>query len=91
MTWTDPVWTNTNRFSQTGYSAPTIFPELKNYNGDIEAFEEDLKKAQERDESHLDWLQEERREARLDTLRERDEYSCQGDYEYGCCGWGEED
>jgi hypothetical protein len=74
------VWSNTNRFSQTGYSAGTIFPEIQNYGDDMVAFEEDMKKAEMREESHNEWLEDERREARIEYLMERD--SCRAD---DCC------
>ena len=63
-------WSDTNRFSQTGYSAPTIFPEAHNYINK-EFFVEDLAKAQSRQESHLEWVWEERMEARRDYLEEK--------------------
>jgi hypothetical protein len=77
------VWSNTNRFSQTGYSAGTIFPEIQNYGDDMVAFEEDLAKAERREESHKEWLEDEYREARIEALMERD--ACRADA-YECCG-----
>lgn len=65
-------WSDTNRFNQTGYSAPTIFPEAKNY-VNKEFFAEDLAKAQARQESHLEWLWEEREEARIEEAIRRAE------------------
>lgn len=65
-----PVWSDTNRFNQSGYSAPTIFPEAHNYINK-EFFIEDLSKAQARQESHLEWVLEEREEARIDYLEQK--------------------
>ena len=63
-------WSDTNRFNQTGYSSPTIFPEAKYYL-DKNAFAEDLAKAQARQESHLEWIWEEREEARIAYAEEK--------------------
>lgn len=67
-----PVWSDTNRFSMTGYSAPTIFPEAHHY-VNKELFMEDLIKANARQESHLTWEWEERQEA----LQEWKEYQAE--------------
>lgn len=75
------VWTNINRFNQTGYSAGTIFPEIQNYGEDMKAFEEDMKKAESRQETHNEWLEDEYREARIEALMERD--MCRAD-DYEC-------
>lgn len=60
-------WSTENRFSQTGYSAPTIFPLKENYD-DEEAYSIDLAKAELREESHLDWLFEQQQEQRREWL-----------------------
>jgi hypothetical protein len=66
------MWNDTNRYNQTGYSAPTIFPKLWQYtNKDL--WEIDFAKAERRDASHLEWLEEERAEARIQELEERAE------------------
>ena len=61
------VWSDTNRFNQIGYSSPTIFPEAKNYINK-EFFIEDIARAQARQESHLEWVWEEKEEARIEEL-----------------------
>lgn len=58
-------WSDTNRYSQTGYSSPTIFPHPENYQ-DKYLFFLDLAKAQQRETSRQEWLWEERAEARLE-------------------------
>ena len=65
-----PIWSDTNRFNQSGYSAPTIFPEASNYK-DLSLYAEDLAKAEARQESHLEWVWEEREEARIDYLEQK--------------------
>ena len=60
------VWSDTNRFNQEGYSAPTIFPEAKNYT-DPQAYAEDLTKAEKRQESHLEWVWEEKYLSTIDN------------------------
>lgn len=55
-------WSDINRFNQQGYSSPTIFPEAKNYRN-LVLFMEDLALAEARQESHLDWVWEQRMEA----------------------------
>lgn len=52
-------WSDTNRFNQTGYSAPTVFPQYMNYN-DPKLWEEDMKKAELRENSHQEWKEDER-------------------------------
>lgn len=65
-------WNDTNRFNQTGYSAPTIFPQFMHYdNPDLWA--EDMVKATRREESHQEWLADERQEARENEYWERQE------------------
>lgn len=68
MNYSPPIWSDDNRFLQTGYSAPTIFPKIENYqNKDL--FYVDHALAQTREESHLDWLDDERYEARSNGER----------------------
>ena len=66
------VWSDTNRFNQTGYSSPTIFPEARNYRN-LFLYVEDLAKAEARQESHLDWVWEEQQEARIEYLEQQAE------------------
>ena len=49
------IWSDTNRFSQSGYSASTIFPKRENYQSE-ELFNEDYTRAQLREENHQEWL-----------------------------------
>jgi hypothetical protein len=63
------IWNDDNRFNQTGYSASTIFPIKENYIN-IENYNIDLAKANLREESHLDWLEEEISEAKRDAYYE---------------------
>lgn len=71
-------WSDTNRFSQTGYSAPTIFPQVQNY-VDIAAWIEDYTKAVARQNSHLEWVWEERQEARIEYLEQQAETKAERD------------
>lgn len=71
-------WTDTNRFNQTGYSAGTLFPLKENYK-DQKLFEEDLGKAQMREEAHIEFVQEQRDEW-LEELR-MDADKCDCDYD----------
>ena len=67
------VWSDKNRYSQTGYSSPTLFPEKENYK-DGNAFAQDMKKAHAREDSREEWREELRDEAREDQYDEdRDE------------------
>ena len=61
------IWSDTNRFSQTGYSASTIFPKRENYKSQ-EAFDDDMEKANYRESNHLDWMNEERISVREDEF-----------------------
>jgi len=63
------VWTDDNRFNQTGYSGATIFPEPSDYI-DKKLFEEDLKKAKYREESHREFLDDLREETRMEAVCE---------------------
>ncbi len=65
------IWSDTNRFSQSGYSGKTIFPRKENYTN-LFIFEEDLCKAEEREQNHIEWLEEERYEAELEWRIEQD-------------------
>lgn len=75
-------WSDTNRFSQTGYSAPTVFPIASNYM-DLSLYVEDLALAEKRQESHLDWVWEEYAEARLQYLEEQAEAKAEREEMYG--------
>lgn len=65
-------WSDSNRFNQIGYSMPTFFPEAHNYLNK-EFFMEDLIKAQQRQESHLEWVWEEQEDARIEEAIRRAE------------------
>ncbi len=65
-------WSDTNRFSQTGYSASTIFPKKKYYTDPLK-YEEDLKSANAREESHQEFL--------YDLKMEYQEDRCNCDYD----------
>lgn len=62
-----PVWSDNNRFNQTGYSGKTIFPIESNYK-DKSLYEEDYTLAYHREESHADWLLEQEEEYRQQWL-----------------------
>lgn len=67
-----PVWSNTNRFSQSGYSSPTVFPQSENYtNKTLWAI--DYTESLMREQSHQDWLDEEREEARIEARIQAEE------------------
>lgn len=57
-----PVWNDANRFNQTGYSAPTVFPDPHHYQN-LDLFLEDTTLAVSREKSRREWLLEERMEA----------------------------
>lgn len=59
------------RFNQTGYSGSTIFPLKENYTN-LFLYEEDLCKAEEREQNHREWIEEERYEAILECKIEQD-------------------
>lgn len=61
------AWSDTNRFNQSGYSAPTNFPEPKNYD-DLDLFMYDMGLAILREKVHREWLLEEKEEARIDAM-----------------------
>lgn len=56
-------WSDSNRFSQNGYSNPTIWPCVGNY-ADRTAYLEDYQKALNRESSRTEWLWEQEQEAR---------------------------
>lgn len=66
------VWADTNRFNQSGYSSPTLFPIASNYSN-LQLYAEDLVKAEARQESHLEWVWEEECEARQEYLEQQAE------------------
>lgn len=66
------TWSNSNRFSQTGYSAPTEWPEAHNYT-DLDKFQEDVIKAIEREQSHREWMEDERRDRAYERERDSEE------------------
>jgi hypothetical protein len=62
------IWNDENRFNQTGYSAPTRFPDIKNYDNPL-FYLQDRIEADRREQSHQEWLEEERFEARMNGER----------------------
>lgn len=71
-TYEKPVWSDSNRYSQTGYSAPTQFPEARNYEN-LNWFLKDMHKAVRRERSHREWCEEERAEYRIEEAMLRAE------------------
>lgn len=69
-------WSDRNRFSQGGYSAITIFPSEKNYINK-KLYAEDLAKANERQITHLEWMEEQYIEGRLEYLEQKAEIKSQ--------------
>lgn len=65
-------WNDTNRFNQTGYSVPTIFPQFMHYDNP-DFWTEDMIKAERREDSRQEWLADERQEARENEYWERQE------------------
>jgi hypothetical protein len=74
------MWNDTNRYNQTGYSAPTIFPKLWEYKNQT-LWEIDFAKAEHREASRLEWLEDEAYEARIQKLEERTELA-KSKYDY---------
>lgn len=72
-------WSDTNRFNQSGYSAITIFPQKENYTNE-DLYNEDLAKANEREEAHQEFLYDLREEHRMED-RCCDYEDCDEDYE----------
>lgn len=58
----DTVWSDTNRFNQSGYSASTVWPIESNYI-DKQAFKADLSAAEWRESNHQEFMDELRQEA----------------------------
>lgn len=56
-------WSDTNRYSQTGYSAPTQWPTAGNYHN-LELWAIDYASALKRERSHQEWMEEESLEYR---------------------------
>ena len=75
------MWSDTNRFNQSGYSAPTVFPQAENYT-DLTLYAIDLAKAEKRQESHLDWAWEEYQEARQEYLEQQAETKAEREEHY---------
>ena len=50
-------WNDRNRYSQTGYSSPTMFPNEKDYINKM-VWMEDMDKAEMREEARQDWQEE---------------------------------
>lgn len=63
------MWSDSNRFNQAGYSGSTIFPKKENYK-DLDKYEEDLAKANDREWFHQEFLEELREEYRLEKMLE---------------------
>lgn len=71
---------DTHRYDQTGYSAPTIWPQSNHYTDKL-LWIEDYAKAEAREANRQDWLEEEAYEARMEyreqqaeTKAEREEH-----------------
>ena len=62
------IWSDENRFNQTGYSAPTRFPDIKNYENPL-YYLADMEQAEKREQNHQEWLEDERYEARCNGER----------------------
>ena len=81
-----PVWSDNpsigQRFNQTGYSSPTVFPQAENYT-DLTLYAIDLSKAQQRQDSHLDWIWEEYQDARIEYLEQQAEIKAEREEYYG--------
>ena len=73
-------YNDTNRYNQTGYSSPTIFPKLWAYT-DKDLWAIDFAKAERREASRTEWLEDERAEARIQELEERAEQA-ESNYDY---------
>jgi hypothetical protein len=63
------MWSSHNRFNQTGYSSPTVFPKQENYCC-MRDYLEDRDKAVARESTRKDWLEEQRLEAKEDEYYE---------------------
>ena len=63
------MWSDTNRYNQTNYSGPTIFPVESNYTNPA-AFEQDYKRAQRREENHQEFMNDLRLEAQEEAYYE---------------------
>lgn len=78
------IWNDNNRFDQSGYSAPTIFPQEENYSN-IELYKEDLMKAKDREDSHQEFLfemrEEEKESQRIEDEAISDNEEWNRDYE----------
>ena len=77
-----PIWSDTNRFNQCGYSSPTVFPQAENYT-DLSLYAIDLSRAEQHQESHLEWLWEQQEEARQEWLEYQAEIKAQREEHYG--------
>lgn len=66
------MYNDANRYNQTGYSSPTEWPKLWSYT-DKDLWTIDFAKAQRREKSRIEWLEEEAYEARIDFLEQQAE------------------
>lgn len=66
------AWSDSNRFTQEGYSAPTHWPEAYNYT-DLDKFQDDMIKAINREQSHREWMEDERWDRAYDRERDSEE------------------
>jgi hypothetical protein len=51
------IWNDYNRFNQSGYSSPTVFPLEENYRNK-RLYLEDLEKAEAREATHLEFVED---------------------------------
>ena len=72
------VWSDTNRFSQTGYSSPTLFPDPRLYE-DLSLYLADIHLAVSREQSRREWLEDELAEYRLEEAILRAEAKAERD------------
>lgn len=66
------MYNDINRYDQTGYSSPTIFPKTWQYK-DKDLWVIDYAKAERREKSRIEWLEEEAYEARIKYLEQQAE------------------
>lgn len=65
-------WSDYNRFSQSGYSAPTVWPCIGNYVS-TDIYLKDYQKALDREATRSEWLEDEAYEARREYLEQQAE------------------
>jgi uncharacterized protein related to proFAR isomerase len=65
----DLKWNDYNRFNQSGYSSPTVFPLEENYRNK-RLYIADLDRAEEREVNHLEFIEELKEDALQDKINE---------------------